>query len=158
MEFFMPCWIALGMMFADKPSQTYVNKQSKTFASRLAVCNRVATLAEKEDLDPILAIAIAFNESRFSSKPSPKGAQGPLGVIPKYHCEDIDTCDYTKAGISALRKFLDVNGHDYCSALAQFNRGLEGKCEPGRSEYAYARYVLSIYEDICAKTGMCETC
>jgi len=158
MEFFVPCWILLGLMFGETPSKSYVGKQSKTFASRLAVCNDVALAAVKGEVDPILAISVAYSESRFSHPTSKKGAKGPLGVLPKYHCDDPKSCDYTQAGVDALRKFLEINEFNYCKALAQFNRGLGGKCEKGRPEYTYATYILGVYEELCEKTGMCEAC
>jgi hypothetical protein len=160
MEFFAPCWVALGLMFPSEPSTSYINKESRTFAQRLSTCNRVATVAERRGVDPILAIAVAFNESRFSKPTSSKGAKGPLGVIPRYHCpKSEEECDYLEAGVDALKKFLDLNNMDYCSALAQYNRGLEGKCEKGRSEYKYAQYILThVYQDICDQTGLCVTC
>tara|TARA_A100001015_G_scaffold321086_1_gene450045 strand:+ start:1720 stop:2199 length:480 start_codon:yes stop_codon:yes gene_type:complete len=159
MEFFTPCWIVLGMMFPSEPSVSYVHKQSKTFAQRLKTCNRVASVAVKNNVDPALAIAVAFSESRFSKPTSDKGAKGPLGVIPRYHCpKSKEKCDYLQAGVVALRKFLDINNMDYCQSLAQYNRGLEGKCKEGRSEYKYAQFILSLYDEICAKTDLCTGC
>ena len=158
MEFFIPCWILLGQMFQDEPSKSYVHKQSRTFAERLHVCNSVGLAARKGEVDPLLAITVSFSETRFTHTPSKKNAKGPLGVIPKYHCDDIEKCNYTDAGIEALRKFLEINEGDRCAALAQFNRGLDGKCEKGRSEYKYATYILGAYADLCAQTGMCEDC
>lgn len=160
MEFFAPCWVALGLMFTPEPSVSYINKQSRTFAQRLSTCNRVALAAKKQDVDPILAIAVAFHESRFSKPTSSKGARGPLGVIPQYHCpKSKKECDYTAAGVAALKKFLELNDMNYCAALAQYNRGLDGKCQKGRSEYKYAQYVLThVYEEICHQTGLCVTC
>jgi len=160
MEFFIPCWIALGGMFADAPSKSYVHKQSKTFASRLQVCNRVAIEARKQDVEPVLAIAIAFHESRFQPKiTSGKGAKGPLGVIPKYHCPKTGECDYTKAGVSAIKLVTEMHPDNLCQALAVYNRGsVRGLCKEGRPEYNYAQVVINLYEELCSKTDLCETC
>lgn len=161
MEFFIPCWIALGHIFSPQPSISYVKKQSKTFTKRIAVCNNVGMEAQKQGVDPILAISVSFHETRFTYAKSAKGAKGPMGVIPYYHCpkKGKGNCDLVKAGVGALGKFLALNDFDYCQALAQYNRGNEeGKCEKGRSEYFYAQAVLSLYDEICMHLGSCETC
>jgi len=160
MEFFIPCWIALGSMFSDAPSKSYIHKQSKTFASRLQACNHVALEARKQDVDPMLAISIARHESGFNPKvTSNKGAKGPMGVIPKYHCPKTGECDYTKAGVSALKLVTGMYPNNLCQALAVYNRGtLHGQCKKGRPEYYYAEAVINLYEELCAKTEFCETC
>jgi hypothetical protein len=158
MKFFIPCWIALSAMFPKNPSKSYVHKQSKKVADRIYTCNRVATIAESEDLDPILLIALAFHESRFSNVTSRRNAKGPLGAIAKWHCPKNKKCDYVRAGVQAFNKFLTLNYGDRCTAIAQFNRGLNGKCEEGRSEFYYATQVLSLYDDLCTKSQMCQGC
>ena len=159
MEFFAPCWVALGLVLPPQPSVSYLHKQSRTFAQRLKVCNRVAQKAISYGVDPALAIAVAFNESRFGKPTSSKGAKGPLGVIPKYHCPKApQKCDYVDAGVLALKKFIDRNKGNYCEALSQFNRGLDGKCIKGRPEYAYAQYTLGVYAELCDRTSLCQEC
>ena len=160
MEFFIPCWIALGGMFTDTPSKSYIHKQSKTFASRLQVCNRVAIEARSQEVDPVLAISKARHESGFNPKvTSGKGAKGAMGVMPQYHCPKTGKCDYTKAGVSALKLVTEMYPNNTCQALAVYNRGPKhGLCKEGRSEYYYAQAVLSLYEELCAKTDFCEGC
>ena len=144
------------------PSKSYINVQSRRFAEKLHVCGRVAVEAKRQSVDPILAIAVAASESGFNANvESNKGAQGPLGVMPIYHCPKgkAKGCDLIKAGVSALDKVTALHPRDRCRALAVYNRGLEGKCEDGRSEYGYALHVLSMYSDICAVADdYCETC
>lgn len=160
MDFFLPCWIALSTIFTEAPSKSYFHKVSKTFASRMQVCSTIAKEASKEGVDPILAISIAATESGFlNNLTSSKGAKGPLGVIPKYHCPKKGKCDYIKAGIRAIQKVSDVRPDDLCSALAVYNRGLEeGRCEEGRSEYYYAMVVMDTYDKICSATDLCKRC
>ena len=164
MDFFLPCWIAIGLIYdtPQAPSKSYINVQSRGFADKLYICSKVANEAKRQAIDPILAIAIAKSESGFTANiTSGKGAQGPLGVIPGYHCPKgkAKGCDFIKAGISALGKVLKVHPGDRCKALAVYNRGWEGKCEAGRSEYGYAIHVLDTYNDICAVAGdYCESC
>ena len=104
--------------------------------------------AQRQEVDPALAIAVAYHETRFENITSHKGAQGPLGVLPQYHCPKKGKCDYTKAGILALKKFLNINHQKKCTALAQYNRGLKGKCKQGRSEHKYAQAVLDTFNEI----------
>ena len=115
----------------------------------MKVCTEVAKEAINQNVDPILAVSIAYHESRFSSPTSEKGAKGPLGVIPQYHCPSYGKCDFTKAGITALKKWIKVNkGKSLCKILAQYNRGFDGICKNGRSEYFYAQRVLDTYFEL----------
>lgn len=159
MEFFIPCWIALSAIFTEAPSKSYFNKASKRFASKMSVCSTVATEASKVGVDPALAISIAVIESGFiDTITSDKGAKGPLGVIPTYHCPKKGKCNYIKAGIVAIQKAQDLHPEDMCKALAVYNRGLNGECKEGRSEYYYAQAVMDIYEKICSVTDICKRC
>ena len=79
--------------------------------------------------------------------------------MPQYHCPKTGKCDYTEAGISALKLVIDMHPDNLCQALAVYNRGpAHGLCKEGRSEYNYAQVVLSLYEELCAKTDFCESC
>ena len=163
MEFFFPCWVALGLIYNTDvaPSKSYMNTQTRVFAEKLHVCNKVALTARKLGADPILAIAIAGSESSFTANiKSNKGAQGPMGVIPKYHCPGgkLKGCDLIQAGVSALNKVNDLYPDDRCKALAVYNRGYEGRCESGRPEYGYATHVLDTYNIICEISSYCEAC
>jgi len=165
MEFFVPCWIALANLFqgVDTPSQSTVQKYTAETFPRLKLCEEVGQAAKRVNIDPILAISVAFVESGFSDTESSKKAKGPLGVVAKYHCPknkgaNGEKCDLIAAGISAIEKTLQISDFDYCSALAIYNRGMNGKCEPGRSEYNYALAVLDVYMQICAATDSCHTC
>ena len=135
------CWIILFHLFGASPS--YNNKIIKRVLPKAHICERIYSEAKKQNVDPLLAISVAWHESRFKNVTSGKGAKGPMGVIPKYHCPKKGKCDYVKAGVSALKKFL---GDDLCTSLAQYNRGLKGQCKKGRSEYGYAKKVLKMYD------------
>ena len=158
MDFFVPCWIILSQIFSFTPSVSYFKKQFPLMEQRMLICNRIGNEARKQEVDPILAISVAMLESSFSNSTSTKGAIGPLGVIPKYHCPKKGKCDYTKAGVKALNKFLDLHPNDRCTALAQYNKGLDGVCKEGNSEYKYAIYVLGLYNMVCEATDMCKVC
>lgn len=145
------CWILLFNLFGNNPdqlSQGYTKKIINNIYPKLQTCTQVYKEAEKQYVDPLLAISVAYHESRFKNVSSNKGAKGPLGVIPKYHCPKNKKCNYIEAGISALKKFLELNQYDQCKTLAQYNRGLNGKCLPGRPEYKYAQNIINLYNSI----------
>ena len=158
MDFFSPCWIALAGMFTSAPSKTYLAKQITSFPERISVCNRVAERARERGIDPFLAISISFHETKFTYTDSNKGAKGPLGVLPKWHCPKKGKCDLIDAGIDAIEKVLEIYPDDMCMALATYNRGFYGKCEKGRTEYIYAQNVMNLYSILCASTDLCHTC
>lgn len=158
MEFFVPCWIILSQLFSQPPAESYFKKQFPKMEKRVILCNRIGIEARKQSVDPILAISVAMLESGFTNPTSSKGAKGPLGAIPVYHCPKKGKCDYTKAGVRALKKFLERNPNDRCKALAQYNKGLDGNCKSNTSEHKYAKYVLHLYDLVCEATDMCENC
>ncbi len=145
-------------MFSQPPSKSYLDSQMKNVPRQIEICNRVAIEASKESLDPILLIAISFNETKFKNVKSSKGAVGPLGVIPKWHCPKNRKCNYIKAGLRAFKKAQNLSGGDVCKTLAIYNRGPEGRCAEGRSEYSYAQYILDMYDRLCAATDHCIGC
>ena len=160
LKFFDVCQaIVFTATFPTAPSEGYARKHWNNARKAISVCERVAREAQRQHVDPLLAISVAARETRFKDVISSKGARGPLGVIPKYHCPKKGKCDYTKAGISALKKYLDLNGGEVCAALAQYNRGNSGVCEPGRSEFEYAQDVISNYERVCSIAPyLCTNC
>jgi len=150
---FEACWLVLFNLFGNNPDSLSVGYQRKIINNimpKLQVCKSVHTHATKQGVDPLLAISVAYHETRFQNIQSNKGAQGPMGVIPKYHCpkKSKSKCNYTKAGVHALQKYLELNNHELCLALAQYNRGHYGKCKKGRSEYYYAKKVLKTYKQL----------
>jgi len=159
-KFFVPChFLVSHVLFPAAPSTGYLKKHWNKAREAVNICEKVAQEAQRQQVDPLLAISVAARETRFRNLTSKKGAQGPLGVIPKYHCDNPKKCDYIKAGVGALKKYLDINKNNYCSTLAQYNRGNNGKCEPGRSEMNYAGDVLHYYELICPLVPeLCSEC
>lgn len=140
------CWIILFNLITGGPS--YQRKVLRNLQPKMKICAQIYDEATLLNIDPLLAISVGYKESRFKNVVSNKGAQGPMGVIPKYHCPKQGKCDYIKAGVLALKKYLDLNDDDLCKTLAQYNRGGQGKCEEGRSEYYYAKDVLKYYDSL----------
>ena len=80
------CWIAMSYIFSPDASISYQKKISKSIPKRMRVCTHIAKEAQRQNVNHILAVALAYHESRFSYPISKAGAKGPLGVITKYHC------------------------------------------------------------------------
>ena len=142
------CWVVMLNIMSPNASMSYQKKIARSIPQRMKVCKQVANEAKRQKVDPILAVVIAYEETRFEDLSSSKGARGPLGVIPKYHCPHSEKCNYTQAGVTAIKKFLSINKGNICKGLAQYNRGLKGKCTRGRSEYYYAHRVIDMYDEV----------
>ena len=141
------CWVILQVLLwppgVPNPSPSWQAKVSRSIPVRHTVCMRIAAAAKAEGVDPILAVSVGWEESGLTEGlTSSKGAKGPLGVMPQYHCPKKGRCDYVVAGVSALHKVIAARPNDLCAALALYNRGWKGECAPGRKEYGYAKRVL----------------
>jgi hypothetical protein len=82
----------------------------------IETCWAIIEEAYEQDVDPALAVTIAFNESRLRHNlKSEKGAQGPLQAIPHLWCSDrkgrwsangehiVKGCDLIEAGVRAVK-------------------------------------------------------
>ena len=178
---FAACWITLGPLFVDKTSVGYIDHVSKSLPERLKICQDVVREARRQNTDPFLAIAVAFHESKFTKTTSPQNAQGPMGVMMRYHCNQKDKtlCDPIVVGVQTLQKYIDLNQEDWCTPLAKFNAGECGRCdtpkasdvpdqcrdENGDPKWSlfkrsrdYANQVYGLYEELCATFNECHTC
>lgn len=150
-ETFFICWSFLAQFFGPDPDQLSASMRrrvAKQIPRKLEICTQIVNQAHNMSIDPLLTLSVAYHESRLRDLVSPKGARGPLQVIPKYWCSSRKKCNYVKAGVKALATFIDLNPNNLCKALAQYNRGFTGRCSKGRSEYYYAKRVLKMYEDL----------
>ena len=148
MDNFTVCWIAMSLLFNQGHSPSYKKKIMKSVHGRVKICEQIIVESEKQGIDPLLALSVSFHETRWQNIKSSKGAQGPMGVIKRYHCPRYGKCNLIAAGVSALSKFLMLNSWQHCPALAQYNRGMKGRCAKGRSEHKYATKVLDTYADL----------
>jgi len=180
---FAACWVTLGRgpLFVEKTSVGYIDHISKSLPERLKICQAVVREARRQNTDPFLAIAVAFHESKFTNTKSPQNAQGPLGVMMRYHCDQKDKtlCDPITVGVQTLQKYIDLNQGDWCTPLAKFNAGECGRCDtPNASDvpaqcrdkdgvpkwnlfkrsHTYANEVYGLYEELCATFNECHTC
>ena len=136
----------MSYIFSPDASITYQKKISNSIPKRMHVCKQVAKEAKTQNVNHILAVALAYHESRFSFPISKAGAKGPLGVITKYHCTH-EPCDLTKAGIHALKKYLKRTNNT-CDAIAQYNSNLDAHCQQDTPATQYAQSVLQLYYEL----------
>lgn len=121
-------------------------------SSRAKVCEDVATEAEAQGVDPVLAVAVSWRESAFTrSAVSKAGAVGPLQVMPRFWCKS-KPCDHIEAGIRALRYYTERHGIE--GGLCAYFSGKP--CElTGKTSRRYMRSVLKIrqkFDDLFLKT------
>lgn len=137
----MLCYIMILSLFTHDQSIDYSKKLSKTFQNRLKTCKMVAQEAKNQAIDPVLAVSIAFNESKFTQDAiafDNKGF-GPMQATPRLWCENkkLENCDLIKAGVTALRTYLEIHDGDEFKAVKAY----AGK---GEKAHKYARRILRI--------------
>jgi hypothetical protein len=112
-------------------------------ASRAQVCEEIAAEAIAQDVNPVLAVAVAWRESAFTrSAVSSAGAVGPLQVMPRFWCKS-KPCDYIEAGIRALKHYTEKHGlNDGLCAYASGRR-----CRlAGKQSRRYLRDVRRLFD------------
>lgn len=100
--------------------------------TRVRTCQLLHREAVRQDVDPAVAVSVAWLESRWVSRAHNRksGARGPLQILPKYWCPDARgrwratgshtaTCDFTRWGVHALRYYLNKH-EDERRAFAEF--------------------------------------
>ena len=131
-------WCAEPLAQQAPPAGTEIAPQS---LQAFATCSDVASKAVRQDVDAVLAVAVAWTESRFDPRAtSARAAQGPMQVMPRYWCPErtAEGCDLAHAGIRALDHYLEQHAQPI-KALCHYNAG--NVCGP--RGVRYARYVLA---------------
>ena len=101
----------------------------------LEVCREVEHRAKARAMDPLIPVAVAAEESRFTRKiKSQSGAVGPLQILPIYWCPTKGNCNEIEAGLDALEYFLEREGHNETRAFTRY-------AGAGPRARAYARRV-----------------
>ncbi len=115
------------------------NADVRRVPGAFSICKQVARTAISEGVDPVLAVAVAYHESRFRDIPSNRGVaimrikgttrsslstaieQGALQVKPKWHCPQrkLNGCDTTLAGVRLLKGLVTKHGDN---ALRYYRR------------------------------------
>ncbi len=111
--FFVAHICALAMSWAQ-PALT---------VDRFSACVDVGVEAIAGGVDPALAVALSYTESRFNrDAKSNRGAYGPLQIKPTFHCPNrrLKGCDLIKAGIGAIIRYRNRYGSDW---LCHWNSG-----------------------------------
>ena len=98
----MPCLIAVLTIY--HPIQIGTDRAQQA----LEVCREVEHRAKARAMDPLIPVAVAAEESRFTRRiKSQSGAVGPLQVLPIYWCPTKGNCNEIEAGLDALEYFLE---------------------------------------------------
>lgn len=150
------CLFIIGMIPAEGLSPSYYKKFAKSIPERAALCVDLYTLAEREQVDPLLVLAVASMESGFlRNQVSSAGARGPLGVMPSnmrhFKCpkRGCRGWDYAIRGVQILRE-IEEDAHEsgvtdrLCMRLSKYNAGNKGSCKGVGGKYA--KLVISRYE------------
>ena len=90
---------------------------------RYVTCVEVGAAAHEGGVDPAMAVALSYTESRFNRDAvSPRGAHGPLQVKPSFHCKSgrLVGCDLIKSGIGAIVRYRHRYGRKW---LCHWNSG-----------------------------------
>lgn len=104
-------------------------------------CLEVVWQAEAQGIDPVLAMSVAWHESRFKrSAVSSAGAVGVMQVLPRYWCKS-KPCDHIEAGVRALRHYTKRRG--VRDGLCSYFSGRRCK-QAGRTAQRYADKVLKL--------------
>lgn len=86
------------------------SKTTKLVEHRVSVCEDVAVEAIMQNVDPVLAVSVAWRESSLlRNAKSSKGAVGPMQVLPRFWCKE-KRCNLVKAGIDALKYYTTRYG------------------------------------------------
>ncbi len=120
--------------------------------SRASVCMDVVEEAERQGVDPMLAVSVAHVESGFRrGAKSHAGAVGPMQVIPRFWCKS-KPCNYIEAGVRALLTYTESHGER--EGLCRYVSGRACKGAKARRRYRnkvlrFKRSADQIYELLC---------
>lgn len=128
----MICLIAVLAIYTPMSS-----KHEGAFRRAVLVCEEIVERAEDGGVDPVFAVAVASEETRFRNDViSKRGAVGALQILPEYWCPSVGACDPIDAGLSALTYYLSKSKGDEMRALV-------GYAGQGARARAYASRVMS---------------
>ncbi len=107
-------------------SQSWLNANPEIERQAAPICVEIAEKAIAQDVNPAVAVALAYSESRFKENAKSKvGAVGPMQVIPKWTCPNRRRrgCDLVQAGVDTLKDHLLTYGCD--KDLSRFSKRLK---------------------------------
>lgn len=105
---------------------------SKLTDAQLDIAEKVIAEANRQKIDPNLALAVAYQESRFNPKASSeKGAYGVMQLMPttakSLGVNIMDVDDNIRGGVSYLKSNLDKFDNNKMHAIAAYNAGPNSK-------------------------------
>lgn len=110
----------------DAPSIDYDELYNNLSADQKAIANKIFDEAERQGVNPDLMLSIAHIENRFNTGASPKGALGPMQLMPGTAKElgvDPNNIDQNIAGgITYYKQMLDKYKDPYIAGIA-YNAG-----------------------------------
>lgn len=128
--------------------------QIESFQQAQRVCEKIADKAIDVDVDPLMALAVAVEETRLRADVvSPAGAMGPMQVLPKYWCPKAPKsrpCDYIGAGLRALKHYMKKGASE--------RDGLRRYAGAGKGARDYAERVLRRYNNFVALLTAIDGC
>jgi len=111
---------------------------------QVRVAQKVAAEAERQGLDPNLALSVAHIENRFKGGPSPAGALGPMQLMPgtakELNVDPNNEDENIRGGITYYKQQLDKYGDPYVAGIA-YNAG------PGVADEFLKSHDTSILSD-----------
>lgn len=105
-------------------------------SGQAGVAAEVAWEAQRAGVPVGLALSVGLEESGLRrGLVSPKGAVGPMQVIPRWWCPQgrVEGCNLVRAGVGALRKLREDFG-PWPEVLCRYNAG--NVCWPRSRRYA----------------------
>ena len=145
----MLCALIVKLLVAASYCQPVVRdlrtEHASDLAQRAATCVAVAYAAEHRGVPVDLALAVAWNESRFDYYAvGGSGEVGPLQALPKYWCRR-KPCNRIAAGLRALSYHLDRQP-THMAALTRYNG-----CKSNRYGAKVLRTVNRFYKSKVSK-------
>ena len=120
----------------------YTPPRHSTYMQQMGTCLSLVVESQSVAIDPTLSASLGWHETRLRANlTSSKGAKGPLQVIPRFWCKS-EPCDYTRAGLRALRHYLDREPTER-HAICRYNAGT---CKP--KSWAWAGKVMRLADSV----------
>jgi len=111
----MLCIIAALIIYSPLP------RYAPAARDAVEICEEIISRTEPFSVDPVVAIAIASEETRLQRDlKSSHGAVGPMQVLPIYWCPKAGACNEIDAGLRAIAYFLKREKGDELRALTAY--------------------------------------
>lgn len=137
----MICYFLVLSLFSSSDSMGYTKKLAQSTEARIETCLLVHEEARRQEVDILLALSIAFHESKFEKDAIASDGKGfgAMQATPRLWCDNKkkENCDLIKAGVTALKQYLVI--HDYNEAKA-----VESYAGKGKKAKEYSKKILKL--------------